>query len=119
MIKLFNNKIIMSKKKLLLISALIFSFLPAFFVQAIEFQNPLKHETFEELVSGIVDFLFYIALAIVPLSVLLGAFYILTAGGEPQRVKTGQNFILYAMIGLAVILFSKGFVSVIKNILGN
>jgi len=113
MIKLFMDK------KVLLVSSILFALLTPFcFVNAIVFENPLEYETFEELVDAIVDFLFYVALALVPLCVLIGAFHILTAGGDPKRVKTGQNFILYAMIGLGVILFSRGFVAVLKSVLG-
>ena len=85
---------------------------------AIEINNPLEHESFEELVGAVIDFIFWVALAIVPLMVLIGAFYLLTAGGDPKRVKTGQNFIMYAAIGLAVILFSKGLIAVLKYVLG-
>ncbi len=135
MIKLFMNK------KVLISSVLFLSLMPLFSVLALTpanncaqycadtetwdppvgetcFCNPLKHETFNELIDAIIDFLFYVALAIVPLSVLIGAFHILTAGGDPKRVKTGQNFVLYAVIGLGVILFARGFSAVIKNILG-
>jgi len=130
----------MDKKVLLISGILILSLIPLFSVLAGEatnceeycsdtesftppagktcFCNPLEYETFEDLVDAIVDFLFYVALALVPLCVLIGAFHILTAGGDPKRVKTGQNFILYAIIGLGVILFSRGFVAVLKSVLG-
>ncbi len=87
-------------------------------VRAVQIDNPLKHDTFEELVEAVIDFVFWVAVAVVPLMVLVGAFHLLTAGGDPKRVKTGQNFIMYAAIGLAVILFSKGLIAVLKYILG-
>lgn len=80
-------------------------------------QNPLNACSFQDLVDNITNFIFYIALALVPLMVLIGAFFLLTAGGDPKRIQTGQKTILYTVIGLAIILFAKGFVAIIKHIL--
>ena len=93
--------------------------LPAFlFAQVIRIENPLKAETFEELISNIINFIFYIAIALIPLMVIIGAFYILTAGGEEKRVTVGKNIITYAIIGFAIVLLARGIVSVIKQIIG-
>jgi len=85
---------------------------------AICISNPLKAETFEELVDAIVNFIFWIAIAIVPLMVLIGAFYFLTAAGDPKKIATGQRIILYTVIGFAIILFARGIIAVIKHVLG-
>ena len=87
-------------------------------VNAISISNPLKYESFEELVEHIIGFIFAISLALVPMLILFGSFYILTAGGDPSRVQKGQKIIMYAAIGLAVILFAKGIISVLRHILG-
>lgn len=87
-------------------------------VNAISIDNPLKYESLEELVEHLIGFIFAISLALVPGLILFGAFYILTAAGDPSRVQKGQKIIMYAVIGLAVILFAKGIISVLKNILG-
>lgn len=92
--------------------------LPTFLSAQITIENPLKAKTFEELISNIINFIFYLAIALVPLMVIIGAFYILTAGGEEKKVTTGKNIIFYAIIGFAIILLAKGLVAVIKDILG-
>lgn len=85
---------------------------------AIQIDNPLDYDTFEELIEHIIGFLFAITLALVPALVLFGAFYILTAGGDPSRVQKGQKIILYAVIGLAVMLFARGIISLLRYVLG-
>lgn len=80
--------------------------------------NPLQYEKFEDLVNAIINFIFTLSLAIVPLMIIIGAFYILTAGGEEKRVATGKNIITYTLIAFAIILLAKGLVALIKQIIG-
>jgi len=81
-------------------------------------KNPLKACSITDLVDTITNFVFWIGLAIVPLLVVIAAFHILTSGGDPKKVDIGKRMIFYAAIGLAVILFAKGFAGAIKQILG-
>ncbi len=102
-------------KKILLISILLS--LPIF-VLAVEFENPLQYETFGELINAIIRFIFNIAIVVAPLMVIIGAFYILTAGGDPKKVGSGKNIILYTAIGLAIILLARGLISMIESVIG-
>jgi len=85
---------------------------------AIEFQNPLEYETFDELVTAIISFIFTIAVVVTPLMIIIGAFYLLTAAGDPKRVETGKTIISYALIGLVVILLARAIIYVIKSAIG-
>ena len=87
-------------------------------VSAITIENPLEAKTFEDLVNAIIHFIFIVAVALAPLMILIGAFYIMSAGGDPKRVETGKKIILYALIGFAIILFAKGLVAILESILG-
>ena len=102
-------------KKILLISILLS--LPII-VSAVEFQNPLEYETIGELIDAIIKFIFYIAVVIAPLVIIIGAFYLLTAGGDPKKIGTGKNIIIYTLIGLAIIMFARGLLAVIESIMG-
>ena len=102
-------------KKILLISILLS--LPII-VSAVEFQNPLEYGTFGELIDAIVRFIFNIAVVVAPLMAIIGAFYILTAGGDPKRIGTGKNIIIYTLIGLAIILLARGLVAMIEQVIG-
>jgi hypothetical protein len=41
-----------------------------------------------------------------PIAIVIGAFYIITAGDSPDRLKTGKNAIIYAAIGIIIALGS-------------
>lgn len=105
-------------KKILSFLILLSLTLPLFVLADINIENPLNASSFEEIVNNIINFLFTLAIALVPLMILIGAFYIVTAGGDTNRVTTGKNIILYALIGFAIILLAKGIVGVIEQILG-
>ena len=79
--------------------------------------NPIRAHTFEELVDGIIGFIFIVAAALAPLMIIIGAFYLLTSGGDPKRLETGRNIILYTIIGLTVVLLGRALVYIIQNIL--
>jgi len=85
---------------------------------AICIQNPLCAQTFDQLINAIIDFIYKIAFAIAPLMIIIAGFYFVTAGGDPKRVETAKNIILYTCIGLAVILLAKGLVALLKQLLG-
>lgn len=102
-------------KKILLISILLS--LPII-VSAVEFQNPLEYETFGELIDAIIDFIFYIAVVVAPLMIIIGAFYLLTAGGDPKKIGTGKNIIIYTLIGLAIVMLARGLIAMVESVIG-
>lgn len=79
--------------------------------------NPIHAPHFAALVDGIIRFVFLVAVALAPLMIIIGAFYILTAGADPKRVETGRNIILYTVIGFTIVLLGRALVYVIQNIL--
>jgi len=81
-------------------------------------QNPLKACSFQDLIDSIINFIFWVSLVLAPLMIVIAGFYWLTAAGDLKRVETAKKIILWACIGLAIILFAKGLISVIEHILG-
>lgn len=97
----------------------LFLLLSPLFVNAqVKIENPIEAESIQELISTIGKSLYAIAFALVPLMVLVGAFYILTAAGNPERVNTGRNIIMWTIIGLGIVIISTGIAELIKNLLG-
>lgn len=80
--------------------------------------NPLKYASFECLIDAIVSFLFTASLLLAPIMVLIGAFTLMTAAGNPAKVKTANNIFIYTGIGLLVVFMGKGLVSAIKALMG-
>ena len=102
----------------IIFSILLFSLLIPLFIGAITIENPLEAETFEELIENLFNFIFVVAIAIVPIMFIVAAFYFLTSGGDPEKVRTAKRIILWTFIGLIIVLLGKGIVSIIWQILG-
>lgn len=81
--------------------------------------NPLKIKTVEDLLKGISNFLLQISVPIATLMIVYGAFQILTAAGNPDKFSSGKKTILYAVIGLAIILLFKVITALIGKLIGS
>ena len=107
------------KKTLFIILLISFAFLhTSALAVEVRIENPLSSDTLEELIDNIINFIFWVATALAPLMIVIAGFYFITAGGEPAKLQTAKNIILYTVIGYSIILFSKGLILVIKQILG-
>ncbi len=69
-------------------------------------------------VYRITDWIFYILMAFVGVMIVIGAFAIVTAGGSPDKVTAGRNYILYAVIGMIVAFFARAIPNIAKLIVG-
>ncbi len=72
--------------------------------------------TLEEIINNIIDFLFYASVGIVPLMVIVGGFFLVTAGGDQNQITKGKKLIVWAMIGFLIILLSKGIIVLIDKL---
>jgi len=88
-----------------------------FLTKAITFGPPFETKSFEELIDAIINFIFLVAIVIVPIMILIAAFYFLTSGGNSEKVNTAKKIILFTFIGLFIVLLGKGIVAIIKQIL--
>jgi len=94
------------------------SILVPFLTEAITFGPPFETKSFEELIDAIADFIFWAAMAIAPILIIVAAFYFLTSGGDPEKVKTAKRIIFWTFIGLIIVLLGKGIVATIGQLLG-
>lgn len=81
--------------------------------------NPLKFDDLTSLLVFIGTQLYYISIPIVTIMILYGAFQILTAGGEPDKIQTGKRTIWYAVIGFVIVLLAGGVSDLIKSFTSN
>ena len=84
----------------------------------ITLDNPLKITSIAALIDNIAGYLILIAAPIAVLMILFAAFQIMSAGGNEERVAKGKKTILYAVIGFAIILISKGITMIVQQLLG-
>jgi hypothetical protein len=60
---------------------------------------------------------FLIAIVIVPLMIIIGAFHYISSGGSPEKIKIAKNIMMYSIVGLLIVLFAKGIISVLEYLL--
>ncbi len=83
----------------------------------LKLNNPLGDRTVTDVIKGITSFLQTIAVTILTIMILLGAWQMLTSSGNPENFKKGQKTILYAIIGFIIILIANGIADIVKSIL--
>ena len=89
---------------------------PTFVGALVEIKNPLKADSFQELILDIVDFLFNLAIPIMALMIIWGGFLFVTATGKEESIRQGKQLILWAIIGFIIILLAKGLIAFLQNI---
>ena len=103
--------------KIILSTLFCFLLIPLF-VHGIEFKNPIEKESIAEVITGIVGWVYKIALIVAPLMIILGGFYLVTAAGDPERVNTGKKIITWTIVGIVVVLLATSVKVVIESLLG-
>lgn len=80
--------------------------------------NPLTDCSIIDLMNRIINVLMVFAVLITVAMVIFAGFTYVTAGGSPERIKTANKTLVYALIGLAVVLLSRGISEAIRSALG-
>jgi hypothetical protein len=71
-----------------------------------------------DAIETVTDWVFFFLVTVVAFLVIWGGFSIATAGGDEGKFKQGRDYILFAMIGLAVALLSKAIPAVVMALIG-
>lgn len=66
----------------------------------------------------VMNWLFAILLIVAAIFIILAAYTFVTAQGDPDKVKTARNFVLYALIGVLVAFGARGLVSLVGTVAG-
>jgi len=95
--------------------ALILLAMPVF-AQSVD--NPLLLQRLQDLAGIIAAAMQAIGGAVGVIMILVAAFYYMTASGDAEKIKTAHRLILWAVVGLAVLLIGRGWVAITCSILG-
>ncbi|HEY4496598.1 MAG TPA: pilin [Candidatus Paceibacterota bacterium] len=79
--------------------------------------NPTSFSTIQDLILGILSSLYLLAIPIVSVMVLWGAFLMVTSAGNPEKIELGKKTIKYAVIGFIFVVLASGVSSIIQDIL--
>lgn len=80
--------------------------------------NPLRWNSFWDLIDKLIDFIFYLSIGFAPIMIIVAGFYFITAAGEPAKIETAKKIILWTMIGLTIVFLSKALISFFCQIFG-
>ncbi len=85
--------------------------------QKFEIRNPIGVDNFQDLVNIIGRWIFNLAIPIAVIIIIYAGVLMLISGGNPAQFQKGAKALWYAVIGLAVVLIGKGFITLIQSIL--
>ena len=107
-----------SYKKILLFSLLAI-FLMSANVQAalVDVDNPISTTDFNELVDNVLDWVLGIAASVALLMLIAGGIMYTTAAGSEEKLKSAKKTILYAILGVVVVILSYSMIVVLHGIL--
>jgi uncharacterized protein involved in exopolysaccharide biosynthesis len=71
-----------------------------------------------DALNTIINILFWILLTIAAGFIILGAYHLMTAQGDPTKLEVGKNKILYAIIAVVVAMLARGIIIFIREQLG-
>ncbi len=66
----------------------------------------------DKLIGGV----YWIALIVAPLMILWGGFQLLTAAGDPEKLKNGKQTIWWTVIGFLVAYLASGIVDFVRSV---
>jgi len=64
------------------------------------------------------DYVFTITMVLAVLFVIVGAFLLMTAAGDPEKMGTGRNWIVWALVGIAIAVISKVIPIIVQAVMG-
>jgi hypothetical protein len=68
--------------------------------------NPVSATSFKALIEDISNYFWKFGMALVPVTIIAGAYYLITAEGDPAKIETGKKIIVYTLIGASVVFMS-------------
>lgn len=80
--------------------------------------NPLgSNATIPSVLKRIFNEAAIILAFVIPIIIIIGAFQMMFAAGDPEKFATGRKTIVYAVIGYVIILMANGIIAIVIKIL--
>lgn len=80
--------------------------------------SPIGAKDFPEVVKRIGGFIQKLLIPVSVIIILYAAFLYMTAGGSEEKVKKAHKALLWAFVGIGIVLIGSGFIDIIKDVLG-
>ena len=85
-------------------------------VFSLDVKSPLQYHNLMELANSIVNILVWVAFAVLTISILYAGFMFIGSGGDTTKIKKAKDALVYTLVGLLIILFSKFIIAIIKGV---
>ncbi len=83
---------------------------------SVQISNPLGSNNLQTVLQKIVPTLIAIAVPVVAIVVLYGAFLMITSAGDEEKISKGRKAIMWAAIGFVIVLLSTSIVPIIRSL---
>lgn len=80
--------------------------------------SPIQSTTLEDLLESVINYIFWFATVLTPVLIVAAGFVFLTSGGSMEKVAQAKRIMIYTVVGYAIVLFSRGLISILAEILG-
>ncbi|MCX6738191.1 MAG: hypothetical protein NTY11_02155 [Candidatus Parcubacteria bacterium] len=85
----------------------------------IQFKDPIVGGgNFDNMLTKVLSWLWPISLIIAVLMIIIGAYYMVGSGGDPQKFATGRKIVIYSLVGAAIVTAAKGIIALVRTIFG-
>ncbi len=71
----------------------------------------------QNLINEIGRYIFAALIAVAAIFLTVAGFFFVTAGGNPETLKTARQMLINSLIGIAVALAARGLISIIASLL--
>jgi len=82
-------------------------------------KNPLRFNSLESLIVGILNVLLVIAVPIIVFFIIFAGFSYVTAQGNPEKIKQASRSLTYAIIGGVLILGAVAISEILQNVVAS
>jgi nitric oxide reductase large subunit len=91
----------------------------SFAVESNKLTNPLKVESVQGVIYLAVDIAMYIGVAFSILALIYVGFQFVMAQGNTDKLKEAKMWLLYIIVGLAILISARVIVEILKNTLSS
>jgi len=105
------------KKRLIFATLILMILIPTGIILAqIRFESPWGSVTFDEMLVRVLSWVWPFSLAIGVLMIIIGSYYLVLSGGNPEKAATGRKIVTYALVGVTIVTISRGIVVLLETI---
>jgi len=82
------------------------------------YKNPLIFTNIVQFIWHSLTFIFTLLISLSILFILIGAYVLVTSGGNQIKVNKGKKIIIFTLIGFAIALISRGIIALLLTMMG-